>query len=500
MSGSINNTLDLLKQCLAKAADPAELAKAATFTQSTVATVGLQTYDLEAPAKNLYPVLTPLRNRIPRVSGKGGIQANWKAVVGLDAIYQFAGVMEGRRGALMTQQTAEYFAAYRTIGRESSVTYEADFAAEGFDDLRARAVNGLLQQVMLDEEKIILGGNTSLSLGVTPTPTLAIATVNGFIPATTTVSVICVALTTEGGLRSTLLTGLAGILTVTPTDGQGSFTTSGGSAQKSANATGATGGGTATNSVLASVTPVRGAMSYGWYWGAVGNETLGAITNTSQVLITTAAGTGTQTAAAMPTSDNSKSSLVFDGLLTIASNPAFGSYYLSQTPGLGLTPDGIGGIVEFDIVLKYFWDVLRLSPSKIIISSQEMINIRKKILGVGAQAAMTRFVFNVQQGQITGGGMPKGYLNPFAAGNGPAELPFELHPNMPAGTVLFDTDDVPYPMNNIGNIKQLRCRRDYYQIEWPKRTRQYEYGLYSDEVLQHYFPPAMGILTNLANI
>ena len=38
---------------------------------------------------------------------------------------------------------------------------------------------------------------------------------------------------------------------------------------------------------------------------------------------------------------------------------------------------------------------------------------------------------------------------------------------------------------------QIRTRQDYYQIEWPLRTRKYEYGVYADEVLQHYFPPSM---------
>lgn len=56
---------------------PEQLAKS-TFAQSGSATTGLTFYDLEAGAKFLYPVLTPLRNEIPRVSGRGGIQANWK--------------------------------------------------------------------------------------------------------------------------------------------------------------------------------------------------------------------------------------------------------------------------------------------------------------------------------------------------------------------------------------------------------------------------------------
>jgi hypothetical protein len=45
------------------------------WTQSATATTGLTFYDLEAPAKTLYPVLTPLRNEIPRDFTGAGIQA-----------------------------------------------------------------------------------------------------------------------------------------------------------------------------------------------------------------------------------------------------------------------------------------------------------------------------------------------------------------------------------------------------------------------------------------
>ncbi len=57
---------------------------------------------------------------------------------------------------------------------------------------------------------------------------------------------------------------------------------------------------------------------------------------------------------------------------------------------------------------------------------------------------------------------------------------------------------VPYAMNNITNVLQIRCRRDYYQTEWPRRTRAYEYGVYTDQVLQNFFMPGMYVLTNLS--
>ena len=50
------------------------------FTQPGSATTGLQGYDLEAPSKKLYPLLTPLRNKIPRRGGGFATQANWKEI------------------------------------------------------------------------------------------------------------------------------------------------------------------------------------------------------------------------------------------------------------------------------------------------------------------------------------------------------------------------------------------------------------------------------------
>ena len=45
---------------------------------------------------------------------------------------------------------------------------------------------------------------------------------------------------------------------------------------------------------------------------------------------------------------------------------------------------------------------------------------------------------------------------------------------------------------------RILCRRDYYQIDWPKRSRRDEYGVYADEVLQHYAPFSMGVISNIA--
>jgi hypothetical protein len=116
----------------------------------------------------------------------------------------------------------------------------------------------------------------------------------------------------------------------------------------------------------------------------------------------------------------------------------------------------------------------------------------------GSATAAQRFVFNADQGMIAGGVMVRSYLNKFSM-DGAKEIPIRLHPNMPPGTILFTTNTLPYPMSNVTNVAQMRLRRDYYQIEWPLRSRKYEYGVYMDGVLQLYFPPSCGTIVNIAN-
>ncbi len=487
---------------LAKSAEANKLQKA--WTQSTSATSGLTEYDLEAPAKTLYPVITPLRNSIPRVGGGKGIQANWRAITGININGMSAGVGEGNRGGVIATSTADYFAAFRTLGLEDNVTFEAESAGEGFDDVRARAVEGLLRSLMIQQEKIYLGGNSSQGLGTTPTPTLSAVGSGGSIPTTTAVYVFCVALTLEGFLNSTLAGGIpTGQLTRTNADGS-TDVYGGGTAQMSAAANVTT--AAASSSVQASVTAVNGAAGYAWFWGAsAAAATLGAITTINSVLITTAAGTGTQTSSSPGVSwaaDYSTNSLVFDGLIAQVVKTGSNSYVYTMptgTPGTGsgLTADGSGGIVEVDVALRSFWDNYRLSPDTIWVSSQEQENMTKKILQGGSNAAQ-RYMVEVKDGLVAGGFKVTSYLNKFAM-DGATELPIKLHPNMPPGTILFTTNKLPYPLSNVRNVTQVKMRKGYYQLEWPLRSRKYEYGVYSDEVLQNYFPPAFGVIRNIAN-
>ena len=506
-------TIRMIKEAQAKALESPQLKRAFTVASN------ITNYNLEPAAKLLYPVITPLRNKIPRISaaGKGDTATRWKAVTGINTSGVNAGIAEGKRGGVIAQTTKTYTAPYATIGLEDSVTFEADEAAEGFDDARALMAQQLLRSNMIEEEFNIVGGNYSLALGTTNTPVLSTGNGSGGgINDSTTVYVLCVGLTLDGYRYTTVAGGCLG--QVTRTNADGSTDSFGGYNSKisaSANITTGT-PGTNDNYVRAYVTPKAGTVAYAWYWGAsAAGATIGAITTINSVQINVAAGTGTQAANdAKVTTDYSQNNLIFDGLIYQVAGAAFedggsapAGYVAVQatgTPGTGtpLTADGAGGITEIDTDFKAFWDNFRVSPTMILVHAQELGNITKKVVS-GGSTPLFRFNLDAATGTIPAATLSAGtvigtYFNKYTMGGGQL-VKVMLHPNVPPGTIIYYSDELPYPLSGITNILQMKTRKEYYQTEWPLKTRKYESGVYVTEVLQNYFPPAFGVRYNIAN-
>lgn len=492
-------TIDLAKQAFANPS--ADLAK------SVSTATGLVGYDLQAPAKNLYPYLAPLVGTIPRVQGDTGTATNWRVVSGItgSGYNSNAFVPEGQRTARMSYTTANKAAAYATIGEEDQVSYEAVTAARGFEDLRATAAMRLIQKIRMKEEDAILGANTSIALGVPSTPTVANTGTGGSIAAGT-YNVYVVALTYAGQRDSSVSGGVVTTQTVTGADGL-TYTQNGGSSNKSAAGSTTTSGSTSV--ITATVTPVVGAVAYAWFVGTAGNEKITAITTINSVSVSTLVGQGTQLASAI-TADNSKLSSAFpafDGLLTYLYNQ--GGINLTTlatgTAGVGtpLTSSGRGSIVEIDNLLQAAWDNYRISPTVLYCNSQELKNITNKVL-TSSSGPLLRYTDN-QGGSgspygINASGVIQSYYNPFALDGG-IKIPVKIHPTLPAGTILAYCEKLPaqYQSNNVPNVAEVRTRRDYYAIDWPARTRQYEFGCYAEEVLAVYAPFALFGITNIAN-
>ena len=481
-------TLGLMKESLAK--------------NVTIQT-GLTAYDLQAPAKNLYPTITPLRNAVPRVARLNpGDAAHWRSIFattgsGFDAM---GWVPEGQRSASMSYSATSVTLPYVTLGEEDTVTFEAEAAAQGFEDINATATLRILQKTMRKEETALLGGNTSLQLGKPGTPTLSASGTGGTLPAST-YSVIVVALTFEGYRNSSLSGGVATTMTITGNDGN-TYTLNGGSSLRSTNATQAVAAG---QTLFATVPVVNGAVAYAWYIAsAVGSETLQAITTINSLAFNAALATGRQ-AATVITADNSSNQTAFDGLLTVGFNNAPSNSYVLALPsgtagtGTSLTPSGRASIIEIDNMLLQMWNAYRLSPTVIYVNAQEQKNITAKCLTDGS-VPLVRYNVDASQAspyEFTASGVVRWYYNPFTG----VEIPINVHPDLPPGTILAFCERLPawYQSNETPNVAEVLTRRDYYRVDWPVRTRRREFGVYTEEVLAVYAPFGVGIITNIGN-
>lgn len=479
-------TLDLLNKI-----DVTALNKT-TLSQAT----GLNAFDLRGPALNLYPVLTPLRNKLPReVSDRGDLATRWKAVTGVNTTNLDLGLSPGQRSGEIQITEQDYVASYAGIGLESSVDWEAIWAGGKEFDNKATVIQALLRAVMIGEESLLLNGNASMALGTPAAPgNVTVLTNQGSMTAQAGNLLFVVALTPRGYLNATIAGGVPTTVTRTNKDGSTTGPFGGGSSNMSA----ASAAFTTTGSnlgVSATVTAVPGAAGYAWYTGlAAATAKLAAITSVNVVTIL-ANPAGTQTASQI-TADNSTNSLVFDGFITQALKNGVG--YFKSLDNAFLTSDGAAGIVEIDTALQFFWDNRRLSPNEIWINSQEARNINKRVIA-GGGVPLFRLTIpsgpNGDEPTIMGGTSVARYWNKFTQ----QFLDIMIHPNITPGTILFKTNEIPYPLSGVGEVNFVRCRRDYYQIDWPIVSRQYVYGVYADEVLVCRAPFALGVIANVGN-
>ncbi len=526
--------LDEMRKCWAKPMDNRQsllektvadaLHKATTVQTST----GLVNYDLQFPAKNVYPVTTLIRNMLPRVKGNGDVATRWKVVSAIiGSGYDAMGwVPEGGRSGVMTLNSSTMYVGYSTIGEEINLSFEAWSAAEGFEDEKSRNAIRNLQKMTLKEESALLGGNFSLALGA-PTGMTNTSSNTGGSMIAGTYSAAVVALTYEGyrnWLQAPLIaTGVP--LTKTVTDPTGAtYTLNGGSSDKSTTVVGtAITGSPGTGSAKLSCTPVVGAVAYAWYYGLAGAVKLQAVTTiNSYAQLTPPLTTGQNITAITGDHSNNVGSggvggnpAAFDGLLYAAFSSSLlsapgatylpGAYVKSLGTGVAgtgtkLTASGKGTVNEIDDMLISMWNNYQVSPTVLWMNAQQIQDVTALCLSTSS-APLLRYDVDTSAGypELMAGGNIRWYFNPFAL-NGGNKIRVEIHPYLPAGTILGWSENLPmqYQSNEVPNVAEVHYRRDYYQVDWPLRTRLYESGIYAEETLAVYAPFAMGVINNIA--
>jgi hypothetical protein len=505
MGANINATLALLRQAQERIS--AGGGRGSGVALKDIATqLGYVWYDLQPVASQLFPVITPLRNRIPRVPGNGGTMTHWKAIMGINVTRVSPGVSEGHRNAPNVTAEQDFSVAYKTLGHDDFVTEQARQAnGQLTPAVDALAVQDLLLSLMIDEEFVILNGNAGLALGQPVAPIVyATPVAGGSLPAQVNY-VWVVALTPDGYNRVTLSGGCPGQYIRKNMDGSTDALNPGTSQVSPISAASCTTSG-GNLSVSVYVTPVVGAAAYAWFIGpTAATAQLAAITTTSQTLITSVAGVAQYANDPKIAADYSQDTLVFDGIqsLMLQLNGLNAVQALSTaTPPVStaLTADGMGGVVEINTDLRYFWDNWRLSPTEMIVSAQELTNITNRVIA-GGSAPLFRYLMDIKGGAngIVAGALVGTYLNKVGMGGTGVEIPVRLHPQVVPGTIVYWTDKLPYPLVNVKNITQVRTRREFREIDWPIVTNRQEYGVYVDEALETRAAFAYGRRCNILN-
>lgn len=486
----------------------AAITKAQT-TGITTAT-GIQSYDL-SPLVTLVPVVTPFRDIVTRTkSPDGNKYAVWRAIMNATNAQPSPAVAFDYAANEVVFNEQDFQAAYKTTSYAGIVTQDAYDLATGYDDPYATTTFNVLNQVLIGDDRQLLGGQ-SFALAQPTAPTLSTATTGGSI-ATATLVYVGVAART----------------------GSGYYYGNGNSQGNSASIT--TGAGS-TNTVSATVTAVRGAVAYDWFqssngttWYYYTTTTVNSVKMTKAIvanqafpsatacpdLTTIWKGVGNTVPTYNGAADNGSANAAdYDGFLASLSGdyngvgqwvtPGSGTAnpsVFNSLDGAALTLSG-GSITEIEnFLFLALWQQVKCSPTALMMNASQAQEIANLVLGTNSA---TTFLNTDKSGRIavTAGGRVGELVNAPAGG---VTVPIEVHTSLPPGTIIARTDRVPFPQANISSVLEYRALRDTVQFDYginriagtagggPRR----EFEIRSMGAFVNKAPVAMAVLGNCA--
>lgn len=443
---------------------------------------GYVAYDLEAPAKMLFPKQTPLRNKIQRTKGVG-VAHQYKMITGItgskgsglsvmrpgitDATQTNFGGLSLNRGPKIQYAGAETSIPYLQFGVSDSVPFSAQFAGQGFMDHRQVSQASVLYSSMLLEERLLLGGRGTKSgfsgaLAAPAAPTLAAraasGTETGMSGVTTNVYVKVTATSIYG--ESTL----SPVATVAATNGQ---------------------------VVDVTVPDVAGALGYNVYiaTGAAdpGDASRWFVTTGGSSVITVQGALPTSgTAASTITADTSASALDYDGILTICAGANSGyrkrlnSAFSTASPG-----------VEFQNAFQAMYEANLADPDEVLLNGGDRKQL-SEALRASSSSNYRIEVMNNGAGQSLGN-IVVGLVNEVTG----KMVDLTVHPYLPQGNAPILSHTLPFPDSNVDNLWSARNVQDYMAMQWPVIQNSYDTSSYWFGTFFCYGPAWQGIVQGI---
>ncbi len=432
-------------------------------------------FDLEAPAKMLTPRPTPLRNKIARKkgvgtshrqkqilgytgTGTGGVGNTWPGIT--QSSTATFGSINYERGPIISYAAQDLILPYNSYSLSDSVTFDANFSAMGYQDLRQLSSTSTLYATMLMEERMMLmargtasGYSGALSAPATVTLTSPAAASGQTAIAATTYYVY---VTANAGISSSGF-GESIVSTVQST-------------------------ACASGDVLAiSWTAVTGAIGYNIYVGTATGTANCTFQGTAQGTSAVIQGAGTigltgnnfaltttGAAASRANADTSAYATGYDGILPTVLGSSSGYNNTINTTFSTSNPG-----VEYQTVFYNLYNNVKADPDEILINGADRKQLSDSIKN-GSTANYRLNLTQTESGDYVGGATIGGLYNEITG----KMVPLTVHPWLPQGVSPVLSYTLPIPDTEVSDVWANYMVQDYMGIQWPVTQFSYDFSTY----------------------
>lgn len=486
-----------LSQVLGQMPGGADALKSFTAGNLGIGSVyGLVPFDLLAPSRLIYPVYTVFRNKLPRPAGQGtsrqervftgisGSQTGGQGVIDISIpeLVQSNGTLSSTSWPLNlpgqgSQTEVNLNVPYKFFGLTESLSWLAQFAGQGFEDISALANLILLQEMMLGEEYQMIAA-TSTALAV---PTIVSTTARA-----------------AGSNETTVGTNANFTVLVTATNYYGETTA----------VTGSTISTSSGQVVDVTIGPVAGALTYNVYVSLNGSPTranawrvatgVGGIKYTIQGTIPTS---GTNP----PASDSGTGSATrMEGIVPVLTGKSAGTGVYPSTWQGGYVNQSVGTHLSYNAIytaLDSLWEnqssnspgAFRADPAEIVGDGGDIMRLSNDVISQGSATNYRLFLDQPDVSGVRVGAAVSEFQNPITR----SILKMVVHPWLTQGTALFMSYQLPQTWTNVANAWEMTMVQDYVSIAWPVIDATFRYSIFMFGALVAHAPYYSGILQGL---
>jgi hypothetical protein len=427
---------------------------------------GLVAFDLEAPSKKLFPRETPIRNRIPRKKGIGTSHL-FKVISGISgsstgAADVYPGISDSTttqfgsinylRGPKISYAGYDVAVPFSQFSLSDQVPWSAQFAGEGFEDIRSLSQTSVLYASMLMEEKIDISGRGTGSgfLGALAAPTgttlTARAATGSEVAITGAATNLYVKVTADAGAfgqsvlstAATVVTGSGVVDVIVPTVPVGAV------------------GIRVYVATHASAQPADTAF---WYAGR---------TSTNKFTIQGALPTS-GIAASTVVADTSAYAAGYDGIVPVCLGPNSG--YVNRVNGaLSTSNPGTEFFKAFDVM----YQKNGCDPDEVLCngSDRRQLSDLLKTASSSSYRIMVPNPDDVHDARI--GALITGLQNEVTG----KMVDLSVSRFMPQGVMPIISWTLPLPDSNVSDVWEKRLTSEYVGVQWPVSQFAYECSSY----------------------